>query len=242
MRCNIVFHWAKRMRCLYCDTLLITVDKDDTETSLALEGVKNIMATVVKDRNLFGHGRMQYIMGSYFRIRTFQFMYRFSRNELKVGKDNRRFLVQPLNFSWFLMLPWVIINFFDSIVFHLIYNGYCEKCGWKFNKLGGHAEHEPKVCAYNQEYTAIIEDIFSARITKTEERFQEQATEKIGHGLRSAYHDLCEPERVSSRFLDILSILISIVVVMYLAIFLVTPMIIKGIGGLEEVENGMTLQ
>jgi hypothetical protein len=242
MRCNIVFHWAKRMRCLYCDALLLTVEKDDTETSLALSAAKNIMATVVKDRNLMGHGRMQYIIGSYFRTRTFQFMYRFSRNELKVGKDYRRFLVQPLNLSWFLVLPWIIINFLDSIIFRVIYNGYCEKCGWKFNKMGSHAEHDPKDCAYKQEYTTIVEDILSGRILKTEERLQEQAAEKVGHGLKSAYRDLCESERISSKFLDILSILVSVLVVIYLLIFWITPRIIKGINGLEEVESGMTLQ
>ena len=29
-RCKIVFHSDERARCLYCDTTLLTVDRDDT--------------------------------------------------------------------------------------------------------------------------------------------------------------------------------------------------------------------
>lgn len=224
LKCQIVYYWDKRMRCLYCDAFLVTVQKDDAAKDLSLDKARAIVAQIIRDRRVSGEGHIQYVIASFFKTRTLYFMYAFSRNDYKAGRDYKRALIQPLNLSSFLIIPWVAYDFVDTFFFRLFYQGYCEKCGWKYNSLTQGREHDAKECVYNQEYTAIIEDVLSGRIVETEEKYAEIAAEKKAGGLRSAYLDLCGHESQASKFFDIFVILGSVWFLAYLFILALRPL------------------
>jgi len=230
-RCDVVFHYEERTRCLYCDTLLMTVDHEAFDKkvnyySMATAGFsigRTLIDKLLGDRKAEEHGRMQFIIGSYFRSRTFHFMYAFSRNNYLMGQNYSRFLVQPIGLYSGLMLPWLIWDFIDTFIVRLLYHGYCEKCGWKYMKLTGRQEHDPEACNFKKEYAAIIEDVLTGRIAQSEEEFKQIASAKIKAGKKSAYQELCSPKNYMSWILDIACIWVSIVVVTVAVVSLVLP-------------------
>lgn len=238
-RCKIVFHSDERLRCLYCDTSLMTVDRDDTvgfrdekdfDPNLVGGDIKrgvSVLKQVLSDWELSEFLRAQYVIGTYFKVRTFKFSYDFSRNHFKMGKDYKRLLVQPLNLTSFLMLPWVIMNFLDSLYIRLSYNAYCTKCGWKFHQVHATQIHDPLECEYNLEYSRIVREILNGNLNKTEGLIKESAYKKIRSGKRSAYKDLCSSRSALGWVVDVLCIWLSILVLMVVAVILVLPLFIK---------------
>ncbi len=242
MKCDLIFQLEERTRCLYCNTLLVPLDPEEepeegqvfeeTAGGKALAQKKAIIAQMIRDRRVKGHGRMQYVVGSYFRTRTFHFMYGFSRNELLMGQGFSRFMVQPLNTSHFFIIPWVFIDFFDSLFVRMIYSGYCPRCGWKYNKLVDGREHHAKKCAYCREYSLVIEDILSGRITQSERIFKKQSFEACAAGERSAYHDLCSQNKLISKLSDIFCIWFSVTLMLTLIVGAIWPIfsfLLKGL-------------
>ncbi len=238
MRCKIVFHRAERTRCLYCDGLLTTVNEDDSVTESALPPQDTaVIELIVRDRDQLTHENMKYIIGSYFKSRTFNFMYTFSRNELKMGKTYKRFLVQPLNFSSLFMIPWMVVNFIDSLFFRLVYQNYCSECNWKY--AGGSVRHDPKECAYNREYMLVINAVLTGQIARLEETFQYQAMNKIKNGQRSAYFDLCARKNKYEGVLDVACVWFSLGLIVYGIVVALMPLlmyIIKLVGKFEREE------
>lgn len=241
MKCNLLFELEERTRCLYCNTLLTQLDPEETneydllEEALgekAMEAKRDIIAQMIKDRRVKSHNRMQYIIGSYFRTRTFHFMYCFSRNEFKMGKGFSRFMVQPFNTSHFFIIPWVFIDIFDSLWLRLTLQSYCKKCGWKFSALTG-PEHDPKKCDYCREYSLIIDDILTGRVTQTERVFKKQSLEKLSLNQRSAYHDLCSQKKLLSSILDVLCVWFSISLMLALLVYLSWPLVRLFLRGLD---------
>ena len=94
-RCKIVFHNDERSKCLYCDTTLLTVDRDDTlgfrddkdfDPNLIGDDIKRgvtVLKEVLSEWEMGEYLRAQYVVGTYFKVRTFKFMYDFSRNHFK---------------------------------------------------------------------------------------------------------------------------------------------------------------
>ena len=229
-RCKIVFYLEERTHCLYCDTLLSTVTRDDTppiESTQGIGGIKveqTILKKVLRDSQIEAYGRMQYMMGSYFRSRTLHFMYQFSRSHFRMGRGFSRFFVQPLNATSFLTLPWVFYNFLDSLYFRMAYSsGYCLKCGWKYKQVSRKQVHDPVECEYCQEYTNIFKEVSSGNIAKTEREFKRVAAIKIASGKRSAYHDLCSSKSPLSAFVDVMGIWFTICLYLLLIVILVMP-------------------
>jgi hypothetical protein len=222
MKCKLTFHFGDRLRCLYCDSILVETSSSGEEKFGAVDGA-SVMSQFVRDRKLLAHGRMQYIVGSYFKTRTFHFMYAFSRNEFKIGKEFKRFFIQPLNMTSFLVIPWVVFNFLDSLTIRLTHHGFCEDCGWKYKKVYGKVGHDPRECEYCQEYMRVINDIVSGRITATEDELQKQALEKMAVGKRSAYKDLCSRRSFFSAVLDVTVIWVSIWLIIIFLVWVVFP-------------------
>ena len=109
LRCQIIFHSDQRLNCLYCDTRLS--DADFGEIARGTSPKERIFQ---KEENI-KHVRMEYLVGSYFKNKTFSFLYNFSRNELKLGKEFKRFFIQPIDFTSVIKIPWIVINIIDSI-------------------------------------------------------------------------------------------------------------------------------
>jgi len=225
LKCNVVFHSDDRQRCLYCNALIMTVDEDNSPIQENMFAESDaIIEQVVRSKKLQTHDHIRYIVGSYFKTRTFQFMYKFSRNEFKIGRKYKRLLIQPLNMTSFLVLPWLIVDFIDSLFFRLFYQGYCEGCGWKFLKIfGGQESHSKEECDYNKEYTSLIKEILSGNICRTEKQFKNEAMHKIQQDERTAYNDLCREKHKYDAVVDVASIWFSIGLIVYLIVWVSLP-------------------
>ena len=233
VRCNIIFHSEDRGRCLYCNTMLVLTEKGillDEKPFDVFRGVADFLKSA-------GRGeldRKQYIVGSYFRSRSFSFTYAFCRNELKMGKAYPRFLIRSLDFSALLSLPWLLVNVIDSILFRSIYVGFCEKCQHKYQPQGDIIGHEKNSCDYCLEYSVIVKDIMTGQIAKTEDQHKRRAQEDLARGQRSAYRDLCSQEKGWDVVFDVLSIWLTICLAVFLLARLLVPSLIKGFDQLQK--------
>ena len=232
-KCKIVFHLDERSRCLYCNSLLLTVSRDDTvglnDDLTAAESMfksdQPVINQILKDRAINEVGRRAFIIGCYFRSRTFKFMYSFSRHEFIMEKSFKRVLAQPLNISSFLMLPWVAFNILDTLFVRFYYNGFCPKCKWKFKQFSENQQHDPEGCDYNREYSKIIDDILSGEISKSELALKQYGEAKEKAGRKSAYQVLCEEKDFLQGMLDVLCIWVSIGILIILLVITVFPLI-----------------
>jgi hypothetical protein len=221
IRCNIAFHSSERTRCLYCGAILFSESGGllDDKPFDAFKGISDSLKAA-------GHAeldRKQYMVTSYFRSRTLRVIYAFYRNELRQGKTYRRFFVRPLDSSALLSLPWLFINLLDSLFFRMVYIGFCEKCQYKYQPQASIVGHESNECEYCQEYSAITKDIMSGKIGETEVTYKEKAEENIKQGRRSAYRDLCCQNTGADAFFDITGIWISVCLIIFVLVRLLTP-------------------
>lgn len=239
-RCQVFFKDDERLRCLYCDTSLWTVENEETTDSVSddsglAEGMQaktGLIEQIIKSRGLSGLGRMQLIVGNYFRRRTFHFIYNFCRNEYKHGKAYSRGLIQPLNITSFLAVPWVLWDFLDTALFRLTYNGFCEKCQTKYRRASADQPHDPEDCTYCREYSMLVDDILTGRITQSEPQYKQLALQKVKMGKRSAYHDLCGQRTQFTAVVDIFCIWASIFVWVSLFVVFAFPQISIVLSGL----------
>ncbi|MFA5260196.1 MAG: hypothetical protein WC450_03085 [Candidatus Omnitrophota bacterium] len=242
-RCQLVYHMDERARCLYCDSILLTTDRQEENKKPPALMAGFSLAQVIVQKIFVGwtaenHARSQYLIGNYFKIRTFSFMYAFSRNEYKMGRTYKRALIQPLSVYSLFMLPWVAYNVLDTIFFRLTYNTYCEKCQCKFIRYAGQKEHNPNECEYNREYTAVVNDIVSGQIAETESKLKWLAAKKIESGKKSAYRDLCLGEKGWQAVWDVMCIWLSICLVVITLVVGLFPRAIKVITGVSgEMES-----
>jgi len=229
-KCNIVFHSEDRTRCLYCDTLLMDSEEGAASNSFNYYDAggfhlgKTIITKILGDQeDVVEHGRMQFVISSYFRSRTFHFMYAFSRNHYLMGKKFPRTFIQPIGLFSLLMIPWALWNLIDTFFVRMLYHGYCDVCQWKYVKFSGAQDHDPRYCEYNKEYEAIIRDILSGDITKTEDGFKDIALAKRKQNKRSAYNDLCSSKKYMSWLLDIICIWFSISLMILAVVMTLLP-------------------
>ncbi len=234
-RCKVVYYIEDRMRCLYCESGLVTIHSD-TSVDLSndkgfdpqmIKGLKTelaILKEVLQEWQMLGHLRLQYMIGTYFKLRTSTFFYSFSRQNFKMGNQFKRLFVQPIHLNSFFMIPWVVINVFDSIIMRFTYTGYCQKCGWKYKKVAANQEHDPAECAYNQDYTKVVNAILSGKITKTEVKVQQEALKVIKEGKRSAYQYLCSQRNTRDKLIDIFCVWLSVCMMIALMVFVLLPL------------------
>jgi len=227
-KCDVVFNLDERTRCLYCNSLLLYADSaeqknlDDLDALRGFSAEDTVLESVIRDRRKVAGDHRFYVIGSYFCTRTLHFIYAFSRNEMKMGRIFKRRLIQPLNMGSFLIIPWVLWDLIDSFFFHLVYNSYCLKCGWKYHS-SGKKEHDAAECEYNQEYAEIIRDILSGRIIQNEGRYREAALIKEAVGKRSAYRYLCGPRNFLSSIVDVACVWFSILLMIVFFVAVVFP-------------------
>jgi len=213
--CQIVYQSSKRLHCLYCDTQLIPADLNDAlrvREQEFLEGRKNLSVEAMDIK------RMRSILDKYFRIRSFTFYYTFCRNQMRFGDKFERFCVEPLTMSFLIKIPWLIINWVDSMVIHLVYQGYCPECQWKHKRLSGAGKHPKEECEYNKEYSVLLKEILNGDFIRNEGNFQKHAFVKAQAGQRSAYLTLCARRTGAEYSMDIAAILISMVLYMIIPI------------------------
>ena len=238
-RCKIVFHDDERSRCLYCDTNLLTVKYDDTvgfrddkdfDPNLIGNDIKrgvSFLKDILSQWEVGEYLRAQYVVGTYFKVRTFAFSYSFSRHHYKMGRNYKRMWISPLNITSVLIIPWVIVNILDSFYMRLTYNAYCSKCGWKFKQVHATQVHDVEECTYNQEYSKIVNEILNGSVYKTEGQIKEVAYHKVSTGKKSAYKDLCSRRSELAWIGDVLCIWVSILIVMGVIIAILMPLFLR---------------
>ena len=123
------------------------------------------------------------------------------------------------------MIPWVVINVVDSLFFHLSYRRYCPTCKWKY--AGRHDRHDPKECAYNREYTLVINAILTGFIARIEPTFHAQAMAELKRGQRSAYLELCAHKNRHEKAWDIASICFSCGLIAWAILAVFIPLSMK---------------
>ncbi len=239
-RCSIVFYVDDRQRCLYCDTLLMNTDEDTTDlqkkVGIGFLGAEtSIIKQVVEDRNIEADTRLQFIIASYFRMRTFHFMYKYARMDFLKGKVFRRQMIQKVDWTTLLVVPWFFVNLIDSILCRFIYGKFCPKCGYKFDQVDRKfpGEHDHIECEYNREYSTVIDSILSGDIIKREQEFRRLGVMKRVAKRRSAYWDLCSRKDFFSAVLDVACIWFSVSLWMLLVIRATFPPLIEFIYKLE---------
>lgn len=144
------------------------------------------------------------------------------KNRLKHGKKLKRFLIQPINFTAFLNIPWFFFNIISSNIFHLQYTRFCERCQCKRPQ----AQHAQEECDYNIEYFNILNDILTGDIVNTKRIYiQKYLIDKFKH-RKSAYADLFLRDKSVEVFFDIFSIFVSICFWIYIAVYISYPMLL----------------
>ncbi len=220
VRCQIDYEDDSRVRCLYCDSKLMDGRLDRLFRSATETQVIN---KLIAEDHRINHERVEHLIGSYFRSKSFSFLYAFNRQQYKMGKRFKRIFVQPLDFSTIIRLPWFAINLLDSIVLRLFFRTYCPQCDFKCKKFLGQTFHTKEECSYNQEYSRILNEIMTGSIILNESRYKRQMFKKLQAGERSAYFDLCSKKRDFEIFIDMVVILISIALIIYVFIQLIMP-------------------
>ena len=220
MACELVFHSEDETHCLFCDTPL----RDASMADITRFNAPATFGEKAADTQApLTHERMQNIAANYFRTTSFSFLYSLSRHEFKIGERFRRFLIQPVNPGFIIKLPWLIINVVDSVFFRLAYRGFCDRCQSKYHTLAAAGKHTQEECEYNQEYLALLNSILSGEIVRDESRFEQLAQQKTRLGKRSAYRDLYSRHKGAENSSDIITMLISVGLIVYLAARLVIP-------------------
>jgi hypothetical protein len=218
---------------------LLSVNADDTNLAVKMDSGamdlvgQSVIQQVVNEHGVEAHTRLQFIISSYFRTRTIHFMYAFSRNNFKMGPAFKRELIQPFHLMSFLMLPWLVLDIFDSFLCRLIYTKYCPKCGWKFYKLTSDGDHDHMECEYNREYKEVINSILDGSIMRKEDEFRRLGMMRRSAGRRSAYWELCHGKQFFSSVFDIICIWFSICLWLILLIAICFPSVIAGVYMLE---------
>ena len=222
LRCQIVFHSDKRLYCLYCNGRLLEADVNEIMKAPAAVSQKEkfLLSSKVETPE-----HTQYLMGTYFRKKSFPFTYSLNRNQFKMGSQFAQLLVQPVDFSFFIRIPWIVINLLDSFFLRIVYSGFCQDCGWKCRKMSSQIDHSKEECEYNREYSAILQDILSGKIIRNELSYESEATQKIRAGKKSAYYKLCERTNSFVTFVDLITIFISIAIFIYIVVGLAGPLI-----------------
>ncbi|MFH1359660.1 MAG: hypothetical protein ABIJ41_01310 [Candidatus Omnitrophota bacterium] len=220
LRCEVTFDLVERVRCLYCDSLL--VDIGSKELAVDFEG-SVFRQNILQENEKAQRQRIQHLVENYFSSRSFPFIYAYDRNQWEMGRNKKQLLVQPLNLFFILKIPWIFVNMIDSCYLHFFYTGYCPECNWKLMRVFREARHSEQDCSYNLEYATLLRQISTGEIISAEKKFEEIAQRKIKEGKRSAYVELCSRKRDFEVFLDFAVIWISIGLWVFLFIKLIMP-------------------
>jgi hypothetical protein len=201
---------------------------------LSQEGKTALEHQLERSTRIGGLHHMSFLVANYCGGLRFHFMYRFNRNELKMGKGFRRFFIQPPQISSLINIPWMAVDCLDSLVMRVFYRGFCPECQWKYNSLFGLKGHQISECAYNQEYSRIIKDIISGRIAVNEHLYRKTSEQYTRSFRRSAYLDLCCRDDTYSKILDFGSIFLSACLLIGLLVWAVFPLTMQFVQGLNE--------
>lgn len=162
----------------------------------------------------------QYVVSSYFNNHSLFLYFDLNKNQLKYGRSFERFFIQPVNLTAFINLPWFFYNLLYTNYFHLTYTDYCLKCHCKHLK-GYHSREE---CEYNIAYFQILCDVLNGDIVYTKKVYEEYYRERKGQREPNPFADLNKRHKGVEFALDLLSISLSVLLWIYLMVYVGFPM------------------
>ena len=227
-RCKVVFKDDAQFHCLYCEGSLMSAhDVDFVEDEQASSGMAKAMASAkeLTFNEKLTHDRKDYLMGTFFRGSTFLSSFRFNLNDLKKGKEYKRFLIRPMDISSVIKIPWIFVNVIYSAFFYLLPKKYCPTCGWKYISSHGETKHDKDECLYNQEYNLIEEEVFSGKVFVDLDPIRQISDARIKQGKPSALRDLLKRNLRWEKSLDLVAILASIIIYVYILTLLAMPIL-----------------
>ena len=225
-RCNITFDDERLVGCIYCESILVRVHTDRPEESV-ISSAQDI-EPLASGRTLT-HQNKDYLMGILLRRRTFLSSFAFSCNDIKRSKKATRFFVQPIDVGYVVKIPWLIINIVYSFFFHMLHSRYCPRCNTRYFVFYHFQQdqHPKDACEYCQEYNLISDEIFSKKERVDLRALRKESDERIRRGKRSALYDLTHRKVALERFLDVLSIFVSIFLYGYIVVRVSMPVFAK---------------
>jgi len=162
----------------------------------------------------------QYVVSSYFNNHSLFLYFDLSKNQLKYGCNFDRFFIQPLNLTALINFPWLVFNLLYTNYFHLFYTDHCPVCNCKHV----HGHHSQKECEYNVVYFQILCDVLNGDIIYTKKIYETYCREQQDMRTPNAFANLSQRNKGVEFTLDLLSISFSILVWMYLIVYVGFPM------------------
>ena len=161
----------------------------------------------------------QYHIRSYLGNRSLFLDYDIQKNRMKHGPRLKRFLICKIDAMATFNLPWLFFNIISSNLFHITYTKYCPRCNTKYAP----GKHTTEECDYNIEYFNILEDILNGTIVLHRPIYRYYARKKIEQGWKCAYNDLFSRRPRTEAFWDIVSITLSILFWLFIAVYISWP-------------------
>lgn len=226
-RCRVVYKEDTQLKCLYCEGSLLTAREADfiSESQHKDSALDMSKAKELRFQDKLTHDRKDYLMGTFFRGSTFLSSYRFNLQELKKGREVKRFFIRPPDLGTLIKIPWLFVNVIYSIVYYFTPKLFCPKCGYQFIPAHGEAVHDPVECSYNQEYEMIQKEVFSGKVFIDLDPIRQISDAKVKKGQRSALRDLLSRNMTWEKTLDVVSIVVSIIIYVYLLALIAMPLL-----------------
>lgn len=228
-RCRVVYKEDAQMKCLYCEGSLLTAKEADFigESQNKGSAFDLSKAKELKFQDKITHDRKEYLIGTFFRGSTFLSSYRFNLHELKKGRAAKRFFIRPPDLGTLIKIPWLFVNVIYSMVYFFTPKSYCAKCGYQYIPAHGEAQHDPAECSYNQEYDMIEQEVFSGKVFIDLDPVRQISDAKVKKGQRSALRELLNRNMTWEKTLDVISIIVSIIIYVYLLVLIAMPLLNK---------------
>lgn len=163
----------------------------------------------------------QYVIASYFGNHSLFLFFDLNKNLMKYGPRRERFFVQPIHMTFVFNLPWFFFNVLYSNYFHFYYNNFCPRCYCKCAK----GRHSLQECDYNIIYFQVLRDVLNGSILRTRHVYEKFSEEDRSHQRKNPYSDLSFRPMKAEIFFDILSISLSVLLWIYLAVYVSFPMV-----------------
>lgn len=205
-------------QCAVCGNLLKETSLKET---LEITRKKSFKQRIGTEDTETSDAYKQYFIRKYLGDGSLFLLYDLCKNRLKHGSKPERFFIQPVDFTALLNIPWFFFNIISTNMFHMQYISFCRRCNCKSIP----AFHSPEECDYNIEYFNILDDILSGDIVDTKKIYEEHTKEKKLKGEKSAYNDLFNRKVRKEVFFDVLSIGLSVLFWLFIAVYVSYPML-----------------
>lgn len=205
------------MRCHQCKKSLVEITLQDALNHTRKRFLKQFSGST--SFKIFDP-HTQYVLRSYLKNHSLFLFFDLNLNQMKYGREIKRFFIQPVNMLAVFNIPWFIFNLFYSNYFHFTFKSFCPQCNCKHGR-----RHTKEQCDYNIAYFHILRDILNGDIIQTKKIYEKCLDSKNSEiGTRKAYLDLSRRNKKTEIFFDLLSVTFSVFLWIFVVVFISFPM------------------